>query len=407
MSGSPATRAVIRRLLGAATVATVVAATAGSWVAAPASATGAPVSTGAIAYSSPAHLGGEALAPSLTITGALGGLLNGIISPIVTSDLDPLLGDLQGGANTLVNSLLGSASSFNANTPTYQGTFEPAGFPADAAPPSCVVTDPTTPCYSGTGVTLTTSPLASIGVPVLSGYTQQVLASTDAANPVYARATVTNPTVSALGISLVSATAVNSKASCPTATSTAPTASVSASTVSLLGGAAGLSLASNGTIAGVTIGGNAYTLSTLPTSTFTLAGQQVTAQAYGTELRLNITLSLPSLLSGLGIAASSSVATALLGYVVSTSLTLSLVVGPSSSVTTGAATAWGLGIGVDLAGSVGFNLLGVAGATITLPTGIGGSNYGNVLDLKLAYSSCSYAGSGSTGGTPYVPPALD
>jgi hypothetical protein len=79
-----------------------------------------------------------------------------------------------------------------------------------------------------------------------------------------------------------------------------------------------------------------------------------------------------------------------------TALTLSITVGPGSSAATGGngISAWGLAIGVDVAGTITvkqLSALGVLGgkAVITVPTGISGSHYGNLVDLKLAYASCT------------------
>jgi hypothetical protein len=80
-------------------------------------------------------------------------------------------------------------------------------------------------------------------------------------------------------------------------------------------------------------------------------------------------------------------------------------------VTNTTAAAWGLGVGVDLSGSLGFTLLGLVGASISIPTGITGTTFGNLLDLRLGYTACSVgASSGGTGtgpgATQVVPPTL-
>jgi hypothetical protein len=86
-------------------------------------------------------------------------------------------------------------------------------------------------------------------------------------------------------------------------------------------------------------------------------------------------------------------------------VTLSLVVGPNATVTSRSVSAWGLGIGVNLSGSLTFNLLGLVTATVNIPTGIGGSNTGNLLDLRLAYATCQ-SGVNLPAVVPVVPPAL-
>jgi hypothetical protein len=75
-------------------------------------------------------------------------------------------------------------------------------------------------------------------------------------------------------------------------------------------------------------------------------------------------------------------------------------------VTSRSASAWGLGIGVDLSGDLGFNVLDLVTATVHVPTGVGGGNYGNLLDLRLAYTTCQSGVNLSGTTTKAVPPAL-
>ena len=129
----------------------------------------------------------------------------------------------------------------------------------------------------------------------------------------------------------------------------------------------------NGAITSVKVGSTSYTLTSLPTTA--VAG--FTLSTYGTSLKLSTTISAAQLVTALGL--SGTDVTNLVSYAVSgTALTLSVIVGANSTVTSTTAQAWGLGIGVDLSGSLGFNLLGLVGATVTLASGIGGGNYGNV-----------------------------
>jgi len=204
---------------------------------------------------------------------------------------------------------------------------------------------------------------------------------------------------------LVSTGLVDSKANCPN-NGTSPSASVSGTNIRLLGGLITLSVAS-GAIASLTFNGTTYaSLSTLPTVT---AGG-VTVQPYGDSVIVSLSLSLSQVFAGLGLA--SSITTPLLGYGnTGAALTLSLVVGPNTDVTNTTATAWGLGVGVDLAGSLGFSLptgsagTPIVGATVSIPTGITGSTFGNLLDLRLAYSACA-VGATSAGATQVIPPEL-
>ncbi len=78
---------------------------------------------------------------------------------------------------------------------------------------------------------------------------------------------------------------------------------------------------------------------------------------------MTLPLTLAQVATGLGLP--SSVITTLAKYgIAGTSLNLSVIAGPDENVTKTSAQAWGLGLGVDLSGSLGFNLLGLVGATV-------------------------------------------
>ena len=134
----------------------------------------------------------------------------------------------------------------------------------------------------------------------------------------------------------------------------------------------------------------------------TVAG--LTIAPYGNSVRVSIPLTVNQVLAGLGLP--SSVISALNGFSPTSSVTMSLIVGPNSTVTSKSASAWGLGIGIDLAGDLAFNVLDLVTATVHIPTGVGGGNSGNLLDLRLAYTTCQ-SGVNLTGSvTKAVPPAL-
>jgi len=367
------------------------------------------VTTGASAYSAGASTGSANLTTTLTLTGAVGGLLDGLISPIVSSALNPLVSALQSTVNSAASSILGSGGSNNAGSPSQQTGPKPANFPGETFPSgaACTAASTTQPCYSAASASVGAAGLAGVDAGAVHGFTQQTQQSDDATNPIFGRAQIASVSVSALsGISaltspLVSAGLVDAKANCPNDGSTAPSASVSATNVSLLGGLVTLSVA-NGSIANLAVNGTS--VGSIGSLTTTTVGA-VTVRSYGSAVRLDVTLSLSQLLSGLSLSASA--VSELLGDVTSSSLTLSVIVGPNSSVTSTSAKAWGLGVGVDLSGSLKFDLLGLVGARVSLPTGISGGNYGNLADLRLAYATCT-AGSGGSGGsssTPAVPPA--
>ena len=377
----------------------------------PASAT--PTSTGASGFASAGYTGSASMKADLTITGALGGLLGSLLTPIVTNLLDPVVAALTGTASGTVGAVLGPASSFHAASPTVQTGPAPTAFPTDlpsGLPSPCLGTSTTQPCYSAAGSgAISASPLATVSVGALSGYTQQVTTAADATTPIFGRAQEASssisilPAITTLANPLVSTGVVDSKANCPNDGTSAPSASASASNISLLGGVVKLSVVSD-YIANVVFNGTTYpTVSAVPT--VTVGG--VTLQPYGDSIVVSLSLSLSQILTGLAIP--SSITSTLLGYGnAGTALTLSLVIGPNTTVTNTSAVAWGLEVGVDLSGSLAFSLptgsagTPIVGASISVPTGITGSTFGNLLDLRLAYTACA-DGASSAGATQIIP----
>lgn len=370
----------------------------------------APVTPGASAYSAAADVGGSSLHATVGLGGAIGGLLNSVVGPIITTAVNPLINALQATINTTVGTLLGAGSSYTAGTPSQQDSGNAiSNFPGDTVPPgpgACSAASATQPCYQATNIGLNVSPLLNLSVPLITGYTRE--AGSDPALPIYGRARVTSPSISVLpGIvaltnPLVSAGTIDALATCPNDGKTAPSTQVSTGDITLLGGLIKLRVL-NGAIAALVVNGTTIgSLSSLPVTT--LPGS-IVVQSYGTALRVDVPLGLDQLLAGLGLG--NSPVSQLLNYLTSASLKLTLLVGPNSTVTATSAKAWGLGIGVDLSGSFNLNLLGLVTATIAVPTGIGGGNYGNVLDARLAYAACQNGSGGTTGGGPaVVPPAL-
>jgi hypothetical protein len=205
---------------------------------------------------------------------------------------------------------------------------------------------------------------------------------------------------------LVSATAVAAKANCPndgavgaTKPATAPSAAETVASVTLLGGLVTLGVL-DGQIINLKVNGVAFA-SILALPTVTVSG--VTISPFGNSIMVSIPLSVAQLLVGLGLPG--QVASALTGFAASSTVQLRIVVGPNSTVTSRTVSAWGLGIGVDLSGALSFNLLNLVGASVNIPTGIGGGNYGNLLDLRLAYVTCR-SGTNTPPIVPAVPPAL-
>jgi hypothetical protein len=387
------------------TIATgVVAATVLSTAAATDAAAMTPsLTSGASAYSAAGATGTASMQANLQLTGSLGKLLDYLIGPIVSQSINPLVAALQGSVNGTVAALLGASSSLNAATDPnqLQADTAPAAFPNDTLPSPCLPSG-AQPCYSASSSSVNGAPLASVGVGPLSGYVEQVRQPADATNPVFARASVASPQVSVLpGISslipglptatnpLVSAALVNAKANCPndgpvsaTKPTTAPSAQETASSVTVLGGLITFGVL-DGQLTSLKVNGVSYP-SVLNLPTVTVSG--VTIAPFGSSVIVSIPLSVSQVLGGLGLP--SAVVTALSSYTGTSSVKLSLVVGPNSTVTSRSATAWGLGIGVNLSGSLSFNLLDLVTATVNIPTGISGGNLGNVLDLRLGYTTC-------------------
>ena len=370
-----------------------------------------PVSTGATAYSAAGFTGSATMNASLTLTGTLGGILGNTIGPIVSAALNPLVAALQGTASTVVDGVLGASGPNHVTTPISQGGPAPATFPGDmpsGLPSPCTATSTTQPCYSATsGLSgINVPPLVNVGLTAVTGYTEQVPTSAASTNQIFGRAQAVSagisvlPAIASLTNPLISTGTVDSIASCPNDGTTSPSAHVAASTITLAGGLVTLTVASD-RIANLVVNGVGYaSVNALPV--VSVGG--IVVQPYGSSVEVTLPLTLTQIATGLGLP--SSVISTLSTYgLAGTSLKLSVVVGPDTVVTKTTAQAWGLGIGVDLSGSLNFNLLGLVGATVTVPTGIGGNNLGNVLDLRLGYTACT-VGATNAGSTKAVPPAL-
>jgi hypothetical protein len=383
---------------------------------------------GASAYSAAAGTGTGSLNANLQINGALGKLLGSLIDPIISQDLNPLVAALQNGVNSTVAGALGASSNLNVSTDPSQPQVAtaPAAFPNDTLPSPCVATG-AQPCYSASTGSANGNPLASVSLGALNGYVEQVQSSADVTNPIFARANATNPRVSVLpGITslvpglpnavnpLVSASLVSAKATCPndgavgaSKPATAPSINESVSNVSVLGGLVTFGVL-DGYLSTLQVNGTSYQIngprnSGIPElGSVTVAG--VTVTPYGNAVRVSIPLTVNQVLTGLGLPA--SVISALTGFSPTSSVTMNLIVGPNSALTSTTASAWGLGIGVDLSGSLSFNILDLVTANVKIPTGVGSGNFGNVLDLRLAYTACQSGVKVSGSVTKAIPPAL-
>ncbi|MDT4922283.1 MAG: hypothetical protein QOI15_3185, partial [Pseudonocardiales bacterium] len=326
-----------------------------------------------------------------------------------------------------VSAAFGSASGLNAATDPSQSQVAtaPAAFPNDTLPAPCVATG-AQPCYAAASASANAAPLASVSLGALNGYVEQVQKAADASNPVFARANASNPQVSVLPLitslvparpsatnPLVSAGLVSAKATCPndgavgaTRPATPPSINETLSTVNVLGGLVTFGVL-DGTVTTLKVNGVSYqingpTNSGIPElGSVTVAG--LTIAPYGNSVIVSIPLTVNQVLTGLGLP--SSVISALTGFSPTSSVTMKLIVGPNSALTSTSASAWGLGIGVDLTGDLSFNVLDLVTARVHIPSGIGGGNFGNVLDLRLAYAACQ-SGVNLPATTKAIPPAL-
>lgn len=364
------------------------------------------------AYSTPVGTGTASLSTTLALSGTLGGLLDSLISPIVSGVLNPLLQALTVTTNATVSSLLGGSSSFVAGTPSTQSAPAPTGtFPNDlpGSLPSPCQAGGATPCYTGVPaltslVSSLLAPVASVQLSALTGYTQYLTAAADPAQTIFGRAQIAGasisvlPAVPSLVNPLVSLGVADARATCPN-NGTSPSADATAASVSLLGGLVTLHVAGEA-IADVVVSGTTYaSLAALPTIDL----GAVRISPYGTAIRITVSLTPGDLLGALGLGG--SIVSSLLGLAPTSSVALNVIVGPNSALTSTSAKAWALGVGVDLSGSLGFTLLGIVGANVSLNSGIGGGNYGNLLDLRLGYATCT-VGSTQPGVSRAVPPVL-
>jgi hypothetical protein len=409
-----------RPLVIAAAVLTVAALSAAL---APQARASAPLlSSGAAAHSSGSETGTASPQATMKMTGSLNKLVDPVISPIVNQDLQPLLD----AVNKTVRSL---ASLMSPKADTDAGDVQvasaPPAWPNNTVPSPC----PTgAHCYSAGStsgsVASGTTGLASVSMGGLTGYVEQVQQSADPTNPVLGRASGSGVSVSALqaaGLAslaspVVLAAAAKSAANCPndfasgaSKPTTAPTANTQATGVSVLGGLVTFDAANgwptNLHVNGVSLPDTVDNKGNTVPGVLSLTKQTVngvTIARFGQGVVLTIPLTVHQVLTGLGLPA--AVVSALETFTPKSTMKLSISVASAATVTSRTAEAWGLGVGVDLSGTLTFNLLGLVTATVTVPTGIAGTNNGNLLDLRLAYSRCTSGNGGTT--TPPAVPAI-
>ncbi|SOD74769.1 hypothetical protein SAMN05892883_3960 [Jatrophihabitans sp. GAS493] len=324
-------------------------------------------------YSAAVKTGPGLLKPTITSTGLLS-----FLQPILNAVVNPLI---QGVAampteivNAITNAILGK---YKATTPTSS-----VSMPAGGAFPSC-----TSPGFSSVNCYNTGF---SAGVPNLISFSASgpVGFTTADATAYSAKAQSYSSSLSAFGFNLFSNAGPTSGVSCPvTGTAGSPAATWTMATTSLLGGLITTQTASSSSSAPFSASMGGKTISTAPVggtlgdANGTHFTATVTNQGLYVQLALNpgqLTTS-----SGLGSSFFADQGTS----PVTAAIQLTIHIGPGGVTTTNSAEAWGLAIGLDLAFNFGFNIMG-SGLYISAPSGLSGTNFGNLLDLKYAYTNC-------------------
>jgi hypothetical protein len=207
---------------------------------------------------------------------------------------------------------------------------------------------------------------------------------------------------------LADVTSATATVTCPTSGS--PSATTSLTDLALVNGLVKARLR-NGALDASVDGGTTWTavrdlhLTTVP------GHSDLQIVADGDLLQVRETIGVDRLLAALGLGGLFS---GLPGQIDThnSNLTLAITVGPGSVTAAGGngIQGWGLEVGVDVSGTISvsqLSSLGVLGgsAVISVPSGVDSSgHYGNLLDLKLAYATCT------TGAAPpavtRIPPGL-
>jgi hypothetical protein len=187
---------------------------------------------------------------------------------------------------------------------------------------------------------------------------------------------------------------------------------VSLSDVNLVGGYVRARMASGKSLTDISLdsGGSWQSINGVGTHLTSVPGHQdLQIATNGTYLQVTKSIGVNQLLGGLGLGGLFS---GLPGQIDTndSNLTLSITIGPGSlPVGTNGIEAWGLEVGVDVSGTIAVKelpSLGLLGgeAVITVPSGITGSHYGNLMDLKLAYATCTSGAAPAP--TRWIPPGV-
>lgn len=375
-----------RRRLGAVLASAMLLA-----IAPPAAADTLPPNTKGSATSLQSSLG--SVNPQITTSGAVGGLINGLISGTVTQ----LFNALQGLPNSVLTPIL---SALQGGSPSAS---EPAGSTGGhditTKPSPCAAPN----CYHSLSPALNTG-IANVGIGTLEGWVLYDSAhvqpdGTTVLPTIQSTGTVTDLGLGILGVDLVRLGTITATSTCPLGGTSSGKGSFTDS--SILGGLVHL----RNTVGQLEIAvGNSPTFSVLSSVlplTLPFGSKQVTLTNHSGALQVGVPVGLNDLLGALGLPALTSL--------IDSTVQLTLTLGAISSDTTPSTTAqsWGLELGLDLAIHISAGIPGVAVINLDAPSGISGSSYGNIADLKLGYSSCSAGDVLPTPPITWIPPELN
>lgn len=342
-----------------------------------------PSSLGA-SYSAAAKVTpGAGVAPVVTTTGAIGGLLD-FLTPVLDQVVTPLTAALTTLPSTLISDLVAglTGSGYVANSPTSAQSPPASGFPTCGS--NGWSTDD---CYGPLVPTISAAPLLTLGTGTLQGY-----AAADSTGA-YARSRTAGLTLSLLGVSVGNIGVSDSTSQCLATRVCSSTASLTG--VSLLGGAVRVQSDSSGAVQVSLNNGSFVALSSLTSST-TVSAAGVTAhvQGQGSMLRVGIDLSLTQLLGALGVA---DVLGTLGATDAGTTASLTLTVGTGKATATDTTKAWGLELGVGLSANVAISVLGLISVGVSAPDT---TTNGDLFDAQFAYTAAANADSTNTSGAP-------
>lgn len=346
----------------------------------PATADSAPLST---SYAAAAKVTpGSGIAPNVTTGGALGGLLD-FLTPVLDQVVNPLTAQLTALSGTVVGDLAGAltGAGLAANSPGTPQSPPASGYP-DCA--SGGWTNDT--CFGPLVPTISAAPLLSLGSGTLQGYA--------AADPTgsYAKARTAGIALNVLGVSLGNLGVAESSAQC---VSQVCAGQSSLTGLSLLGGAVAARTGDDGTLQ-VSLNGSSFTAPSAYSSPTTLSGAGVsaTAQAQGGLLKITVGLGLDQLLTAVGIP---DVLAGLNASGAGSTISLTVTIGAGSSTSGDSASAAGLEIGLGLSANISISVLGLVTVGVSAPDT---SATGNLIDLRLAYTTAANAQAPNPSGAP-------